>query len=291
VTILPSPSIDGHDQYRTLVEHSPNLLSRHTHDGVFLYASPACLGLTGYSPSDLIGHSMYEFVHQQDYDRVRYLYSGLQSRMAAQDIEYRLRSKSGNYLWLKSATRVVHSDEQPEVLLFTQNITPTKHMEEALQILARWEIASTPDDFFRPLLAHITSALLVSYAFVTETRAENTRVRMLAFWKGKDFALPYEYGLDDTPCDLVIHQEKICTYPVGVQALFPKDQDLVALNAQGYVGVPIMSASGKDVIGHLAVLDNRPLKLSESQMAILKLFAARASREIEHLRAQTERGG
>ena len=48
---------------------------------------------------------------------------------------------------------------------------------------------------------------------------------------------------------------------IAAEVVLPNDE--AALKAQGYVGVPIMATASKDVIGHLAVLDNRPLNFEE----------------------------
>lgn len=112
---------------------------------------------------------------------------------------------------------------------------------------------------------------------------------MWAFWKGDNFAKPLAYPLANTPCDRVINAGETCYYPVGVQALFPKDQDLVDLNAQGYVGIPIKDSAGA-IIGHLAVIDQRPLKLQDYEMSILKIFSRYAAVEMERLRHHHQYG-
>ena len=170
------------------------------------------------------------------------------------------------------------------MLAYSRDVTEEKQIEAALQVLARGNDSLSNQEFFRLLVSHVTAALNVSFAFVTETNPEHTQVRMLAFWKGTDFATPYEYPLDDTACDGVINQGKVCHYPIGVQSIFPKDQDLVALNAQGYIGLPIYDSMGR-VIGHLAVLDDKPMQLENPKVWILKIFAYRAGIELERMQS------
>lgn len=45
---------------------APDLLSAHSADGVFLYASDAATQLLGFSPGDLVGRSLAELVHPRD---------------------------------------------------------------------------------------------------------------------------------------------------------------------------------------------------------------------------------
>jgi hypothetical protein len=209
------------------------------------------------------------------------------TRHTTQTIEYRLRRKDGAVVWLETTCQALvdkQTSENGTVAAFTRSITEQKHIEEAIEMLSRGAAAVTSEDFFRPFVSHVAYAMRASFAFVTETNPEHSRVRMLAFWKGNDFGAPFEYELADTPCDSVINQGKTCYYPVGVQAMFPKDQDLVSLKAQSYVGIPIYNAAGT-VIGHLAVLDSKPMQIKEREMSILRIFAMRAGAELARIQS------
>jgi GAF domain-containing protein len=67
--------------------------------------------------------------------------------------------------------------------------------------------------------------------------------------------------------------------------LFPEDKDLVSLNAESYLGVPLQDASG-NILGHLAVLNDKPMNAKPHEVSILKIFAARAGAELERKRAE-----
>jgi two-component system, sporulation sensor kinase A len=69
-----------------------------------------------------------------------------------------------------------------------------------------------------------------------------------------------------------------------VQALFPLEQDLVEMEAESYAGIPLLSSSG-DLLGHLAVLDDKVFGDEPRHTAILEIFAARAAAEIERQQA------
>ncbi len=284
---LPQHDRDSSEFHRSLVEGAPDLIARLNADGVFTYASPAARDLTGFDSGELAGRSLCQMLpYSLDWERLRKAFASLKAQSAAQTMDYRLKRKDGSCVWLETTFKPVRDPATKtlqEVLTFSRDVTRAKQIEMALQFLSRGSDALTFDDFFRPLVSHVASALQVNYAFITEAIDNHTKVRMLAFWKGEDFADPFEYGLTDTPCDSVINEGKVCYYPLGIQGIFPKDQDLVLLNAQGYVGIPIGDLSGK-VIGHLAILDRKPIKMDDPQLWILKLFAARAGTELERLR-------
>ncbi len=159
--------------------------------------------------------------------------------------------------------------------------------EELLRRVTEGTAALTGSDFFHSMVRHLANALMVRYAFIAEcTDGPNSRVHTLAFWNGEDFTEDIAFDIHGTPCENVIAGQ-VCTYPERLQSLFPEDKDLVSLAAEGYLGAPLFGAGGH-VIGHLAVFDIKPMKVSPAEVSILKIFAARAGAELERVRAQRD---
>jgi transcriptional regulator with GAF, ATPase, and Fis domain len=157
--------------------------------------------------------------------------------------------------------------------------------EEMLRAVTEGTAGVTGADFFRPLVRHLAAALQVRHAFVTECRdTARTTVRTLAFWTGEAFREPVEYAVADTPCQAVM-DGRISYHAREVQRHFPRDTDLVALGTESYLGVPLLGSAGQ-VIGHLAVLDQRPMEDDPRRTAVLKIFAARAGAELERQYAE-----
>ena len=158
------------------------------------------------------------------------------------------------------------------------------HDQVLLKIVAG-TYAQVGGDFFRSLVCHLAEALHVQYAFITEcVDVPTTQVRTLAFWTGKDFGANFQYALAGTPCEDVV-EGAICYHPHNIQALFPRDQDLVTLGAESYLGVPLIDSVGQ-ILGHLAVLDVDVMDGADRRKAILQIFAARASAELERKQAE-----
>jgi predicted ATPase/transcriptional regulator with GAF, ATPase, and Fis domain len=162
-----------------------------------------------------------------------------------------------------------------------------KVAEETLRSITEGTASVTGADFFYSLVRHLATALRVRYAFVTKcVGSDRSRVRTLAFWNGESFVDNIEYDLEPTPCCAVIAGET-CHYPDSLQQLYPRDTDLVTLNAQSFFGVPLLNSTGQ-VLGHLAALDDKPMPANPSEFPILKIFAARAGAELERLKADEE---
>ncbi|MBE9102454.1 EAL domain-containing protein [Vacuolonema iberomarrocanum] len=177
-------------------------------------------------------------------------------------------------------------DEQGQVIrLFgtTLDITERKQAEIALQNLIAGTATTTGQDFFPALVQHIAQALGVSYAIVTEQ--VNEQLQTLAFWANGRLMAPHAYPLAQTPCEQVLHAgEFYCES--NVQQRFPNDPDLVALEADSYLGIVLRSNQG-EAIGHLCILHQQSIANLQQAKQILRVFAARAAAELERQQAES----
>jgi signal transduction histidine kinase len=159
--------------------------------------------------------------------------------------------------------------------------------EQILRSIVEGTVSVTGVDFFRSLVRSLAQALGVRYAFISECMdAPPTRVRSFAFWEGNEFGEEFEYNLPGTPCELIISSNKYQCFPAQIQTLFPEEKDeFEAMEAQSYAGIPLLTSTG-ELLGHLAVLDDKPMESTERNQAILEIFAARAAAEMERLQME-----
>jgi signal transduction histidine kinase len=168
------------------------------------------------------------------------------------------------------------------------DIDGRKRAEETLRIIVEGTSPTIGGDFFRSLVRHLAVTLQIRFAFVSELVDEQgKRVRTLAFWKGKDFGENFEYDTKGTPCENVIIGKEVSYYPKGVQKLFPEDPWLAEARVESYMGIPFFSLSGK-VIGHMGVMDDKPMGEEHRIKSILRIFATRVGVELERKRAEEE---
>ena len=220
------------------------------------------------------------------------------------------RGTSGGVLALASTRTNQYSDEDAEFLqevasqiaLAVENmkayedITALNHAmkqevarrtqaEEVLRAIAEGTASVTGSDFFYSLVRHLAAALGVRYAFVTECREERKgTLRTRAVWKGDGFGENFEYDVAMTPCMKVV-EGTTSYYCRDLQRLFPDDGVLVELEAESYLGIPLLDSSGR-VIGLVSVLDDKPMGDPPGGVSVLKVFASRAGAELERLKAE-----
>jgi len=119
--------------YRLIADNSTDMISKHTPEGVYTYASPACRSLLGYEPEELLGHSAYEFFHPEDLEAIKKSHSSVLELPDTYTVSYRIRRKDGSYLWFETSSRTIREPETgavQEIISTSRDITERKRMEE-----------------------------------------------------------------------------------------------------------------------------------------------------------------
>jgi len=156
-----------------------------------------------------------------------------------------------------------------------------------LKLIDEGTAAQTGADFFRALVERLAQALDARYAFVSHFCDANTRVHVLAMWNGRSVDENFYYQLAGSPCEGVLSGE-IVAYNSKVVEKFPRErEDLEKMDAESYLAIPLRNIRG-EVLGHLAAIDTKPNNWAERDFEILRIFAARATAEIERQLADRE---
>ncbi len=122
---------------------------------------------------------------------------------------------------------------------------------------------------------------------IAQLEPDKTHVRVVAaHLDGQRVDPGYVYALPGTPCETVLQHAHQC-YSERVQQLFPFDQDLVTLQAQGYIGEPILDTTGA-VLGLIVLVSRQPIDDSQVIVAGLRILAARTGNELIRQQAELE---
>ena len=127
---------ESEEKYRLLAENSTDLISRHDPEGHYLYASPACQQLLGYTPDELVGRSAYEFFHPDDLAAIAASRAKPLRWPDTMTVTFRIRCKDGRYIWFETTSRTVRdpaTDQVVEIHCSSRDVTKRKHAEEALR--------------------------------------------------------------------------------------------------------------------------------------------------------------
>ena len=169
-------------------------------------------------------------------------------------------------------------------------VTSGQNEDFLLRTISDGTASETGSFFFRALVKNLSQALGTHGAWVTEYLPESKRLRALAFWLNGEYVEQYEYAIQGTPCEKLLASKKYLHIPQNVVNLFPGDPDLPKIGAVSYIGFPLLNRR-QEILGNIAVVDTRPMPDSFRNLAVFRIFAARATAEILRLEAESELQG
>lgn len=124
---------ESEQKYKSIVENSRDMIVLTHPDGALIYASPAALDITGYTPDELLTLKPW-IVHPDDSQWVWQAFQGAMQGESRSDIEYRIVTKSGETRWISQKWAPIYSDNQLQSLLSViRDVTERKESEVALR--------------------------------------------------------------------------------------------------------------------------------------------------------------
>jgi len=273
-------------RWRAVFENSAIGVALTDMTGRFLATNSAYQQMLGYSEEELTKLTFLELTLKDDSKRNQALVAELIDGKRSQfQIEKRYRRKDGRLIWVSNNVSLVPGTEDSPrfVMALSEDITERKRAEDTFRLIVAGTAATTGSDFFHSLVQHMAQALRARYALVT-TCDDQKHARTLAFWKGDRFGENFDFDIADTPCEKVLHGE-VCHFRQGMQGRFPLDKFLTDWKADSYLGVPMLDRSNR-VIGHIAILDTKPMETDSRTIDLLKIFASRAAAELKRQKAE-----
>ena len=233
-------------------------------------------------------------LHPEDRDRVLAAVQNHLEERIPFNIEYRLQKKDGEYCWVMARGQAIWNEDGLAVRMAGSiddiserqaALRERKRREEILKDIASGVSVKVGENFLQSLVEYLSKTLQVDYAFISQLiQPGRERVDTLAVY-GKGKALDnFTYDLAHAPCGNVIEQG-LCVYPEAVQHLFPDLPPLQAMAAESYAGMPVFDAKGQ-VLGLIAIVDSKPIRDLSLIEEVLKIFATRATAELERQQAE-----
>jgi len=166
------------------------------------------------------------------------------------------------------------------------DITERKRIEDALRSAALAVSTNEGEALFRELVRYLAEILDVDGAFVaTPSPSDPGQLSMRALCMNDAVRENFSYPLADSPCETVVGRE-FRIYPSRLTDTFPMDLLIREQRLESYAGYPLTDSHGAP-LGLIFVMSRRPLERAEFIESVLKIFAVRASAELERLHAET----
>jgi PAS domain S-box-containing protein len=144
------------ENFRHFSEQVTDMLSRHSPDGVYRYASPASRTLIGYEPEELVGLPVFTLFHPDEIELARTTHEKVHQTATGVTFTHRLRSKSGSYVWCECRLRAERDPSSGEVVQIhavARDISERKReQEEREQLIEELKRALDGNKVLRGLL-------------------------------------------------------------------------------------------------------------------------------------------
>ena len=94
---------ESEQRFRSLVQNSTDITTILELDGTVRYVSPIFYRMFGYSPEDILGENVFDFIHEDDIQDVQDVFIELKNtKQQTNPIELRLRNKLGEWKYLET---------------------------------------------------------------------------------------------------------------------------------------------------------------------------------------------
>jgi len=166
----------------------------------------------------------------------------------------------------------------------------SRHIDEsaALRAIIEGTASETGEPFFRMLVQNLAGALDTRGAWITRWFRESATMESQAFWFDGDFIPNFTYKVTGTPCEEVVEHTHLVHVPDHIMDLYPGPAPPEFPKGEvSYLGLPLLDTDGT-VMGHLAVIDVRPMPEEKHLYTVFEVFAARAAAEMRRLRLEHE---
>lgn len=123
------------DQLKEIIENTSDLVSLHNAKGEYIYASPSCKNLLGYSQKDLIGTSAYKYFKKEDIKKISRHHQNNKKGINPDPVRYRIKTKLGKYIWVETKSTGVLSNNGKKlksIVAITRNIEDVVKVESDL---------------------------------------------------------------------------------------------------------------------------------------------------------------
>ncbi|MHA3775385.1 PAS domain S-box protein [Verrucomicrobiota bacterium sgz303538] len=123
------------EHFRTLVHSSADCMAMIAEDGAILYQSPTIERMVGFSPEELIGHRVTEFIRPADVPNwAAFLRETFSKGDVSARLEYHWRSRDGSWRVLESTgRRIVDEHGCPAAVISTRDVSDRSEIERQLR--------------------------------------------------------------------------------------------------------------------------------------------------------------
>ncbi len=273
------------EKFEMIFQTSPDVIAiSRISDGLHMAVNDAFCKETEYTREEVIGKPVNQIGTWRNIEDRKRLVEIIKANGYVDNFEGEFKSKSGKLIHGLVSVRPIVLNGDPCFLMIVHNISERKSLEIMLDTILRETVSVTGMKYFQSFAQSIAKTLRVRMVTIDRFPHDN-RNQLESIGRCQDVELIENrlYDLADSPCSTILTRE---TKYISdkVQELYPNCRELQELGITSYLGIPLISSTG-ELLGILAIFDNKPILQFEHLLSILSLFATRAGAELERLTA------
>ncbi|HYF04485.1 MAG TPA: PAS domain-containing sensor histidine kinase [Patescibacteria group bacterium] len=160
---------------RALIENSQDIIAVLDSNGTIMFQSPSTERILGYTPEELVGHSVFQYVHPDDLPEVAESFTKiLENSRSSVTLQFRFQHKDGNWKYLDvNSKNLLHDPTVKGIVINSRDITDRKKAEEQLGMAVEKEqhftamkanfVTIASHEFRTPLSTIISSAEILEH--------------------------------------------------------------------------------------------------------------------------------
>jgi PAS domain S-box-containing protein len=128
---------ESEERFRAILRQATAGIVRKDVEGRFIFVNQAFCNMLGYTEAELLGKTLWDFMHEEDVAESKWLYHRLMREGVPFNLERRLLREDGSVIWVDaSISPIMDATGKPQSAVTVEvDITGRKKAEEALQQL------------------------------------------------------------------------------------------------------------------------------------------------------------
>ncbi|WP_049890994.1 PAS domain-containing sensor histidine kinase [Methanohalobium evestigatum] len=121
--------------FRQITENMQDMVTKTDKNGIIEYATPSHEHILGYKPEEIVGETVFNFVHPDDVEKIKKKFNEDLKNVDSSTAEFRCRHAKGYYIWVETIGILVQDDikNESKIIFSTRNINKRKATEEQLK--------------------------------------------------------------------------------------------------------------------------------------------------------------
>jgi len=274
--------------FKQLVENAPDAMVIVNQQSAIVFVNTQTEKLFGYTRTYLLGKPLNLLIPEHGRDTHSHHWNRYFNNPYSQSMgtSMEMVRQDGIEFPVEISLSPIETAEGLLVSSTIRDISERKQVEKTLRNIVEGVSSTIGTNFFQNLVEYLTQMLQVKYALIGQLLAEDPKIlKALSMVADNPSMMRSEYDLRNTPCEQIFtgHIPGRCSYSQGVQQNFSSPL-LAQMGIESCVGMPLLDADGQ-VMGLIAIMNDKPLTQIEQIESLLQIFAARAASELQRIQA------